>query len=114
MKVSNDRTKISFFLFFIISHFTVDSSTVCVSIEVNGFENGTPTYTEFYHISDNKVTGASQWPTYKREGGDEYIYYFPDAYGWRIGELFNGTEQSTFNLESKIDQIVFVWQTIGN
>ena len=80
---------------------------------MNGFENGTPTYTEFYHISDNKVTGASQWPTYKLEGGYEFIYYFPDAYGWRIGKLVNGKEHS-FSLESKIDQIVFVCQTIEN
>ena len=59
-------------------------------------------FTEFYHISDAKVTGATNWPTYKLDGGDEFIYYFPDAYGWRIGELWNGTEQSEFSLESKI------------
>ena len=80
---------------------------------MNYFESGRNIPSEIYHISDNKVMGASQWPTYKLDGGDEYIYYFPDAYGWRIGELFNGKEHS-FSLESKIDQIVFVCQTIGN
>ena len=68
---------------------------------MNGFENGTPTYTEFYHISDNRVKGASRWPTYKLEGGDEYIYYFPDAYGWRIGDLLDGTKENGFTYESK-------------
>ena len=89
--------------------FTVDPSTVCVSIEVNYYENGTNTFSEIYHISDNKVTGASQWPTYKLDGGDEYIYYFPDAYGWRIGELFNGMEQSSFTSISKIDYCMYLY-----
>ena len=64
------------------------------------FESGKNITPEIYHISDIKVNGASHRPTYKLEGGDEYIFYFPDAYGWRIGDIINGTELDDFSLES--------------
>ena len=72
---------------------------VCVSIEVSYFESGRTITPEIYHISDVKVNGASHRPTYKRNG-DEYIFYFPDAYGWRIGELINGTKRHGFTFAS--------------
>ena len=80
---------------------TVDPSTVCVSIKVNYFESGKNITPEIYHISDVKVDGVPNRPTYKLEGGDAYIYYFPDAYGWRIGVIINGTEEK-FSSESML------------
>ena len=76
--------------------YTVDPSTVCVSIEVNFFENERKITSKIYHISDVKVNGAKKWPTYKSDYGALYIYYFPDAYGWRIGDLLDSNESKEY------------------
>ena len=75
---------------------------VCVSIEVNIIQNGTKTKTDTYHITSKTFIGATQKPIYKHECGDLYIYYFPDAYGWRIGDLSGNVEDlPNFSYESK-------------
>ena len=79
--------------------FSVYPGTVCVSIEVKK-ENVTGTYTDEYYITSRKVDGGSQKPIYKLVGGDEYIYYFPDVYGWRLGDI-DGDEFGAFSYESK-------------
>ena len=63
-------------------------------------ENVTGTYTDKYQITSRKVDGSSNKPIYKLVGGDEYIYYFPDAYGWRLGDIV-GDDIGDFSYESK-------------
>ena len=79
--------------------FSVYPGTVCVSIEVKN-ENVTGTYTDMYHITSRKVDGGSDKPIYKPVSGDEYIYYLPDEFGWRIGDII-GNDFGDFSYESK-------------
>ena len=62
-------------------------------------ENVTGTYTDEYHITSRKVDGSSQKPIYKLISGDEYIYYLPDEFGWRIGDII-GNDFGYFSYES--------------
>ena len=79
--------------------FSVYPGTVCVSIEVNK-ENVTGIYTDEYHITSRKVDEPSDKPIYKLVSGDEYIYYLPDEFGWRIGDII-GNDFDYFSYESK-------------
>ena len=64
-------------------------------------ENGTKTQTDTYRITNKTFVGATQKPIYKLDCGDLFIYYFPDAYGWRIGDLFRIESFDIFSYESK-------------
>ena len=63
-------------------------------------ENVTGIYKDKYHITSRKIDGGSQKPIYKLVGGDEYIYYSPDVYGWRLGEI-DGDDVGAFSYESE-------------
>jgi hypothetical protein len=63
-------------------------------------ENGNDTFIFHYHITSRKVYGSSQKPIYKLVGGNQYIYYRPDAYGWRIGDI-DGNNFDGFYEQSK-------------
>ena len=56
--------------------------------------------TDVYNIAKKTFNGATQKPIYKLDGGVVYIYYFPDAYGWRMGDL-PGTENAQLYYLSK-------------
>ena len=79
--------------------FSVYPGTVCVLIQVE-VEDVNDTYTMEFHITSRKVDGGSQKPIYKLVGGDEYIYYSPDVYGWRLGEI-DGDDVGAFSYESE-------------
>ena len=59
-----------------------------------------PVYTDEYHITSRKVDEPSDKPIYKLVSGDEYIYYLPDEFGWRIGDII-GNDFDYFSYESK-------------
>ena len=40
-----------------------------------------------YFISGEKSRLAPERPTYKLDGKDRYIFYWPDDQGWRVGRL---------------------------
>ena len=86
-----------------IDNFSVYPGTVCVLIQVE-IEDGNDTYTEVFHITSRKVNGSSQKPIYKSIDESYYIYYLPDAYGWRYGEI-DGNEFTDFYYESKHNSI---------
>ena len=71
-------------------------------------ENGNDTYTEEFHITNRKVNKSSQKPIYKLVGGNYYIHYIPDAYGWRYGQI-DGNTFDDFDYESKHNSIS--WET---
>ena len=90
-----------------VDNFSVYPGTVCVLIQVE-IEDGNGTYTEEFHITSRKVNRSTQKPIYKLVGGNQYIYYRPDAYGWRIGDI-DGNNFGGFYEESKNIIIQFLY-----
>ena len=83
--------------------FLVYPGTVCVLIQVE-IEDGNDTYIEEFHITSSKVIGSSQKPIYKSIDENYYIYYLPDAYGWRYGQI-DGNTFDDFDYESKHNSV---------
>ena len=74
---------------------------MCKSIEVTGDKKYGTLGT--YIVSNIKSSKAPDKPTYKLKGKDRCIYYYPDNYGWIIGEQedFNKKTEGEWYYKSK-------------
>ena len=74
---------------------------MCKSIEVTG-DDDSKGIDGTYFISNITADKAPHKPTYKHEKMNRFIYYYPDEYGWRIGEyesLLPGTMEGWFSVK---------------
>ena len=77
-----------------LAHF----GAVCTSIVVTGDDYGSVTGS--YFISEEKSSSSPEKPTYKLDGMDRYIFFYPSKKGWREGR-YEGMTTSRFLYTSK-------------